>query len=96
MARGKSVRGTAIKRIEMRRCAVCREVRHKSELIRVVKNPGGDIAIDITGKVEGRGSYVCKSVECLKAVGKRRALDRVLKVKVPNEIYDKLKETVLM
>lgn len=96
MARGKFDKGIAIKQINLRRCAACRKIFPKSEMIRVVKTSSGDISIDTTGKIAGRGSYVCKSAECLQTLQKRRGLDRILKVKVPNEIYDMLKETVLM
>ena len=63
MSKGKTAQGIAIKQIEMRRCVVCRQVRHKSELIRVVKTIDG-IKLDDTGKIEGRRAYVCKSVTC--------------------------------
>lgn len=83
------------KPINMRRCIACRQVRHKSELIRVVKNAAG-ISLDETGKVDGRGAYVCKSAKCAAIIQKRRSLDRVFKTKVPNELYDMIKEKILM
>ncbi|MBE8954422.1 MAG: YlxR family protein [Quinella sp. 2Q5] len=95
MARGKSAKGTAIKPIEMRRCVACRSVRHKSELVRMVKS-NDEIFIDTAGKVEGRGAYVCRSAECVQALRKRRGLEKTFKLKVPNEFYEMLKETVLM
>lgn len=95
MSKSKTAKGTAIKQIEMRRCVACRQVRHKSELLRVVK-ASDTISIDVTGKASGRGAYVCKSSECAELIKKRRSLDRVFKVKVPNELYDMIKETVLM
>ena len=96
MSRGKTAKGTAIKRIEMRRCVVCRQVRHKSELLRVVKNSAGKISIDETGKVPGRGAYICKSSECVATLSKRRNFDKIFKVKLPSELYDMIKEKVLM
>ena len=95
MSRGKSAKGTAIKQIEMRRCIVCRLVHHKSELLRVVKS-AGEFLFDETGKLEGRGAYVCKSAECVTNLIKRRNFDKVFKTKLPSEIYDRIKEKILM
>ena len=95
MSKGKTAKGIAIKPIEMRRCVACRQVRHKSELIRFIKTAEG-ISIDTTGKLDGRGAYVCKSLECAESLKKRRNLDKIFRVKVPTEIYDTIKEIVLM
>lgn len=95
MSKGKTAKGIAIKQIEMRRCVACRQVRHKSELIRVVKAING-IKLDDTGKVEGRGAYVCKATTCAEAVCKRRNFDKIFKAKVPVEVYDMIKEKILM
>ena len=89
------------KPINMRRCVVCRQSFHKSELLRIVKTNTGEISFDENGKVDGRGAYVCNSPECIAAVKKRRNFDKVFKAKVPAEIYDKLdaesaKETIRM
>ncbi|MBR4153098.1 MAG: YlxR family protein [Selenomonadaceae bacterium] len=78
------------KPINMRRCVVCRQVRHKSELIRVVKTLSGEISFDETGKIFGRGAYVCKSATCAASLKKRRNFDKVFKTKLPNEFYDKI------
>lgn len=96
MSKGKTAKGTAIKQIEMRRCVVCRQCFHKSELVRVVKTAAGEFSIDENGKIFGRGSYVCKSHECLATLIKRRNFDKVFKAKVPAEIYDSIKETIRM
>ena len=96
MARGKVAKGTAIKQTEMRRCVACRQSFHKSELLRVVKNSAGEIFFDETGKAQGRGAYVCKSHECATTILKRHNFDKVFKCKVPNELYDKIKEKILM
>lgn len=80
------------KPINMRRCVVCRQSLHKSELLRVVKNAAGEFVLDDSGKVDGRGAYICKSPECIAAIKKRRNFDKVFKAKVPVEIYDKLVE----
>ena len=93
MAKGKAAKGTAIKQIEMRRCVVCREVRHKSELLRVVKTSSGEIIFD-DGKTFGRGAYVCKSPTCAATLKKRRNLDKIFKTKLPDELYDKISTAV--
>ena len=95
MSRGKTLKGTAIKQIEMRRCVVCRQVHHKSELWRVVKS-AGEFSLDETGKAQGRGAYVCKSSECVATLRKKRNFDKVFKSKLPDELYDMIKEKTLM
>jgi len=94
MSKGKSAKGTAIKQIEMRRCVACRQARHKSELLRVVKNSAGEIFLD--DKSAGHGAYVCRSPECVASIKKRRNFDRVFKAKVPDELYDMIKEKIQM
>ena len=90
MSKGKTAKGTAIKQIEMRRCIACRQVRHKSELIRVVKTPSGEIVLDESGKIFGRGAYVCQSSTCAATLKKRHNLDKVFKTKLPNGLYDQI------
>ena len=58
--------------------------------MRIVKNKEGEIFIDLTGKANGRGAYICKDSECLKKAIKSKALNRAFKMEVPNEVYDKL------
>ena len=95
MSKGKTANGTAIKQIEMRRCVACQQVHHKSELLRVVKS-AENFSLDETGKAPGRGAYVCRSIECIELIKKRRGLDRSFKAKVPDELYDMIKEKILM
>lgn len=83
------------KPINQRRCVVCRQVKGKSELLRVVKS-SSKVAIDLIGKVDGRGAYVCKSSSCVELLCKRRNFDKVFKTKLPDELYDKIKEHVTM
>ncbi len=83
-----------MKQIEMRRCISCREIRHKSEFLRVVKTPAGEFALDFTGKAQGRGAYLCKNEKCAAENLKRRRLDKALKIKVPAEIYTEICEAV--
>lgn len=80
------------KKIPMRQCTGCREMKPKRELIRVVRSPENEISLDFKGKAQGRGAYVCKSQECLKKAIKSKALDRSLEVSIPDEIYAQLQE----
>lgn len=78
------------KRIPMRQCVGCREMLPKRELIRVVRSPEGEIALDFRGKNPGRGAYVCAKTECLARAKKSRALERAFGCAVPDEVYDAL------
>lgn len=78
------------KKIPMRQCAGCREMKPKKDLVRVVRAPDGAISLDFRGKAPGRGAYVCPSVQCLKQARKSRALERSLDCAIPPEIYDAL------
>lgn len=91
------------KKIPMRKCTGCNEMKEKNQLVRIVKTPDtvdkdgniletGKILIDITGKKSGRGAYVCKSPECLAAAKKARRLERAFSCKIPEEIYNSLSE----
>ena len=78
------------RKIPMRICVGCREMKPKMELTRVVKPQEGDCAIDFTGKAPGRGAYVCKSAECLKKAQKTRALERALDAKIEENVFEQL------
>ncbi len=78
------------KRIPMRQCVGCREMLPKRELIRVVRSPEGEIALDFRGKNPGRGAYVCAKTECLARAKKSRALERAFGCTIPEEVYDAL------
>lgn len=78
------------KKIPMRQCVGCREMKHKRELIRVVKSPDGEISLDFKGKAPGRGAYVCHSPECLKKAIKSKALERAFSAGIPEEVYEQL------
>ena len=82
----------ANKKIPMRQCVGCAEMKSKNELIRVIKTPENEIAIDFTGKKNGRGAYLCNSLECLKKARKTKAIERSLKTTIPDEIYDQLEK----
>lgn len=83
-----------VKKIPLRMCTGCMEMKPKKELIRIVKTPEGEVSVDLTGKKSGRGAYICKSTECLEKAFKTRRLSRNLDVSISQEIYDKLKEEV--
>ena len=78
------------KKIPVRQCLGCREMKPKAELVRVVRSPEGQVSLDTRGKAPGRGAYVCRSAACLKKAVKSRALDRALEVKIPDELIEKL------
>ncbi len=78
------------KKIPMRQCTGCREMKPKRDLIRVVRGPEGDISLDFKGKAPGRGAYVCRDPECLKKARRSKALDRALDTPVPETVYDAL------
>ncbi len=77
-----------------RMCAVCREMKSKDELLRVV-NQKGTVSIDLGGKLQGRGAYLCKDGQCMSKARKVRALERSFSGRVDSEIYDALEGMVL-
>ena len=85
------------KKLPLRMCTGCGEMKTKKELIRVLKTPEDEIVIDSTGKKNGRGAYICCQVTCLQKAIKTRGLERSLKVSIPKELVETLeKEMVLL
>uniref|UniRef100_UPI0040578B25 RNase P modulator RnpM n=1 Tax=Acetatifactor sp. TaxID=1872090 RepID=UPI0040578B25 len=80
------------KKVPLRQCVGCGEMNGKKEMMRVLKTAEGDICLDITGKKNGRGAYLCKSGECLKKARKNKGLERSFKMSIPNEVYDSLEK----
>lgn len=78
------------KKIPLRQCLGCREMKPKKELIRVVRSPEGTVSVDLHGKASGRGAYVCPDAECLKRAVKSKALPRALDTEIPPEVYEEL------
>ena len=78
------------KKIPQRQCMGCRERKAKKEMIRVVRGTDGSVSLDFSGKLNGRGAYVCPDMECLKKAQKSRALERCLEIEIPQEVYDRL------
>ena len=83
------------KKVPTRRCVGCNEHKAKKELIRVVREDENTFSIDLTGKKNGRGAYVCNNIECLRAATKKHALERSFSCKIPQEVYTKLEEELL-
>lgn len=78
--------------IPERTCVGCRSVKAKKDLVRIVKRPTGEVEIDFTGKLAGRGAYICPKIECLEAARHGRRLDRALTVTVQDEMLQALSE----
>lgn len=78
------------KKIPMRICLGCGEMKPKRELIRVVKSKEGDISLDLTGKKSGRGAYICKSVECFEKARKARKFERSFSCMISEDIYNSM------
>ena len=76
----------------MRVCAGCQEQKSKKEMIRVIKTAEGEILLDATGRKNGRGAYLCPSMECLKKAVKSRGLERSFKMAIPKEVYEALEK----
>lgn len=80
------------KKIPMRQCVGCREMKPKKDLIRVVKSPEGQVSLDFRGKLPGRGAYVCPDPACLARARKSRALERAFETALPPEVWQALEE----
>lgn len=80
------------KKEPLRMCSACREMKSKKELLRIVKSKEGEVSLDITGKKNGRGAYLCRQEACLKKAMKIRALERMLEAEIPKDLYDSLLE----
>lgn len=76
----------------MRTCVGCRESRDKNALIRIVRTPEGSVELDLTGRKNGRGAYICPRSECLAKARKSRGLERSLQSTISAEVYDRLEE----
>ena len=80
------------KKVPLRQCTGCREMKNKKEMLRVIKTQDDEITIDITGKKNGRGAYICNSHECFEKAKKTKALERSLKISIPDHIYEELEK----
>lgn len=84
-----------IKKIPMRMCTGCMEMKPKKELIRVVKSSEGEVSVDLTGKKSGRGAYICRDIGCLEKAFKAKRLSRNLDISIDQEIYNRLREEII-
>lgn len=84
------------KTVPMRQCVGCRERKNKSELIRIVKTPEGEIMTDLTGKKNGRGMYICRNAGCLGLAKKKRIFEQSFGSAFSNDIYDNLKKELAL
>lgn len=80
------------KKIPLRMCLGCGEMKPKKELIRAVRSPDGEISIDLTGKKSGRGAYICCSAECLKKARKARRFEKAFSCRISDEVYDSMEK----
>ena len=78
-----------------RTCMGCNEKKHKKDLIRIVKNKENEISIDRTGKLDGRGAYICDDIKCLEKVIKSKRLEKIFDYKISDEIYENLRGVIL-
>ena len=81
-----------MKKIPLRQCIGCGEMKSKKEMIRVLKTTEEEIVIDATGRKNGRGAYICPSMECFKKAVKSKGLERSLKMAIPKEVYEALEK----
>ena len=79
-------------KVPMRQCTGCREMKNKKEIMRVLKTGEGEILLDTTGRKNGRGAYLCYSLECLEKARKNKGLERSLKTEIPQEVYERLEK----
>ncbi len=79
------------KKIPMRMCLGCSEMKNKREMIRVVKSPEGEVSLDFTGKKSGRGAYICRSSECFEKARKARRFEKSLSCKIDDSVYEGMK-----
>jgi hypothetical protein len=79
-----------VKKIPMRMCLGCGEMKEKKAMIRVVKSPEGEISLDLTGKKSGRGAYICRSLDCFEKARKARRFERSFSCRISDEVYDSM------
>lgn len=81
-----------LKKVPQRKCIGCGEMKDKGELMRVIKDTSGGISLDLTGKKNGRGAYLCKNKECLKKAIKSKGLERSFQMAIPDSVYEMLEK----
>lgn len=83
-----------MKHVPQRTCVGCNTVKEKNDLIRIVKNKEDEISIDKTGKMNGRGAYICDDIKCLEKAIKTKRLERVFGIKISDEVYENLRGVI--
>ncbi len=83
-----------MKNIPQRTCSVCRSQKNKADLLRIVKNKENIIKVDEMGKEPGRGAYICYDIQCLEKAQKTKKLEKVLEIKLENELYEQMKNII--
>ncbi len=84
------------KKVPLRKCTGCQQMKEKKELIRVVRTDDNNYSIDLTGKLSGRGAYICKNIDCLEKAFKSKGLERSFKSAIPKDIYEKLRNELIL
>lgn len=80
------------KKMPLRKCIGCQEMKNKKGLIRIVKNKEDEFFVDLTGKLNGRGAYICPTQECLGLAIKNKGLERAFKCQIPDKVYEQMQE----
>lgn len=83
------------KKIPLRQCVGCNEMKSKKEMIRILKTAEDEVILDATGKLNGRGAYLCKNEECLKKAIKQKGIERSFKMSIDKAVYEKLEKEFL-
>ena len=82
------------RKVPLRKCTGCNEMKPKRELVRVVRSPQGEVSLDLTGKKPGRGAYICKNAECLKLEKKAKRIERALECTISPQLYDTMEKEI--
>lgn len=82
------------KKIPERLCTGCGEMKPKKDLVRIVKPKDGTIDLDLTGRANGRGAYICRKLSCLQLARKARRLEKAFACRIPDEVYDRMEEVL--
>ena len=83
------------KKVPLRQCIGCLEMKEKKNMIRVIKTPEDEIQLDATGRKNGRGAYICPNIECFQKARKTKGLERSLKTAIPTEVYEALEKEMI-
>ena len=88
-------KGVRPKKVPMRQCMGCGEKKEKKDLIRIIRTPDEEIVLDVTGKKNGRGAYLCDSISCLSKARKKKAIDLALNMTIPEDVYQQLEKEMM-